>query len=63
MGDIGSDIFSYVQAGKVLSLQSSKYPDGVTQEFASVIQQYIAGRIDADAWQTGMQAAWDKLKQ
>lgn len=63
MGDIGTEIYNYVQEGKVLSLQSSKYPDGVTQEFASVIQQYIAGRLDVEGWQKGMQAAWDKLKQ
>lgn len=63
MGDIGTEVHNYVQAGKVLGLQSSKYPDGVTQEFASVIQQYIAGRIDESAWETGMQGAWDKLKK
>ncbi|MDQ8734147.1 ABC transporter substrate-binding protein [Paenibacillus sp. LHD-38] len=63
MGDIGTEVYNYVQAGKVLGLQSSKYPDGVTQEFASVIQQYIAGRIDESAWETGMQGAWDKLKK
>ncbi|WP_141506576.1 ABC transporter substrate-binding protein [Paenibacillus luteus] len=63
MGDIGTEVYNYVQADKVLGLQSSKYPDGVTQEFASVIQQYIAGKIDASAWETGMQGAWDKLKK
>ncbi|WP_053373694.1 ABC transporter substrate-binding protein [Paenibacillus sp. FJAT-27812] len=63
MGDIGTEVYNYVQADKVLGLQSSKYPDGVTQEFASVIQQYIAGRIDESAWETGMQGAWDKLKK
>ncbi|OMF37226.1 ABC transporter substrate-binding protein [Paenibacillus sp. FSL H8-0548] len=62
MGDIGTEVYNYVQENKVLGLQSSKFPDGVTQEFASVIQQYIAGRIDASGWETGMQGAWDKLK-
>lgn len=63
MGDIGTEVYNYVQADKVLGLQSSKYPDGVTQEFASVIQQYIAGKVDETAWMNGMQASWDKLKK
>ncbi|NIK79461.1 raffinose/stachyose/melibiose transport system substrate-binding protein [Paenibacillus castaneae] len=63
MGPIGTEVYNYVQANKVLGLQSSKYPDGVTQEFANVMQQYIAGKIDETAWQSGMQAAWDKLKK
>jgi raffinose/stachyose/melibiose transport system substrate-binding protein len=63
IGLLGADVQKYVQAGKVYGLQSSKFPDGVTQEFASVIQQYIAGKMDVNAWMQGMQNAWDKLKK
>lgn len=62
IGALGADVFKYVQDGKVYGLQSSKFPDGVTQEFASVIQQFIAGQTDVNGWMQGMQDAWDKLK-
>lgn len=63
IGLLGADVQKYVQEGKVYGLQASKFPDGVTQEFASVIQQYIAGQVDTAAWMQGMQNAWDKLKK
>ncbi|MEK5394936.1 ABC transporter substrate-binding protein [Paenibacillus sp. FSL K6-2859] len=63
IGKLGSDVWNYVKEDKVYGLQSSKFPDGVTQEFASVIQQMIAGKVDVNGWMTGMQAAWDKLKK
>lgn len=63
MGAIGTEVYNYVQEGKVLGLQSSKFPDGVTQEFSNVIQQYIAGKVDEQGFATGLQAAWDKLKK
>ncbi|MCM3783323.1 ABC transporter substrate-binding protein [Neobacillus mesonae] len=63
IGQLGADVQSYVQEDKVYGLQSSKFPDGVTQEFASVIQQLIADQVDVNGWMEGMQAAWDKLKK
>lgn len=63
IGQLGADVQSYVEAEKVYGLQSSKFPDGVTQEFASVIQQLIADQVDVNGWMEGMQAAWDKLKK
>ncbi|ULO06766.1 extracellular solute-binding protein [Paenibacillus sp. 19GGS1-52] len=62
MGDIGTELYKYIDAGKIIGLQSSKFPDGAAQEFGSVIQEYVAGKIDVKAWETNMQAAWDKLK-
>ncbi|MRN51449.1 ABC transporter substrate-binding protein [Paenibacillus monticola] len=62
MGDIGTELYKYIDAGKIIGLQSSKFPDGVAQEFGSVIQEYVAGKIDVKTWETNMQAAWDKLK-
>lgn len=63
IGMLGSDVWNYVKEEKVYGLQSSKFPDGVTQEFASVIQQLIADKVDVNGWMNGMQAAWDKLKK
>lgn len=63
MGDIGTELWNYIEEGKIYALQSSKFPDGVAQEFGSVIQQYIAGKSDVNGWMTNMQAAWDKLKK
>ncbi|WP_373293957.1 ABC transporter substrate-binding protein [Paenibacillus albidus] len=63
IGLLGSDVWNYVKEEKVYGLQSSKFPDGVTQEFASVIQQLIADKLDVNGWMEGMQAAWDKLKK
>ncbi|MNJ64434.1 hypothetical protein D3C77_603830 [compost metagenome] len=62
MGDIGTELWNYIEADQIYSLQSSKFPDGVAQEFGSVIQQYIAGQTDVNGWAENMQAAWDKLK-
>ncbi|MHA6534029.1 ABC transporter substrate-binding protein [Paenibacillus sp. BAC0078] len=63
IGGLGTDVWNYVKQDKVYGLQSSKFPDGVTQEFASVIQQLIAGKSDEAGWEKNMQAAWDKLKK
>ncbi|OKP98888.1 ABC transporter substrate-binding protein [Paenibacillus sp. P46E] len=63
IGLLGADVWKYVKEGKVYGLQASKFPDGVTQEFASVIQELIAGKTDEAGWEKGMQAAWDKLKK
>ncbi len=63
IGLLGADVWNYVKEGKVYGLQASKFPDGVTQEFASSIQQLIAGKVDEAGWEKSMQAAWDKLKK
>ncbi|WP_334073477.1 MULTISPECIES: ABC transporter substrate-binding protein [Paenibacillus] len=63
IGLLGADVKKYVDENKVYGLQSSKFPDGVTQEFASVIQELIAEKTDVNGWMTNMQAAWDKLKK
>lgn len=63
IGLLGADVWNYVKEGKVYGLQASKFPDGVTQEFASSIQELIAGKVDEAGWEKSMQAAWDKLKK
>ncbi|WP_410771692.1 ABC transporter substrate-binding protein [Fontibacillus sp. BL9] len=63
IGMLGADVKKYVDENKVYGLQSSKFPDGVTQEFASSIQELIADKTDVNGWMKNMQAAWDKLKK
>ncbi|RCX20586.1 carbohydrate ABC transporter substrate-binding protein (CUT1 family) [Fontibacillus phaseoli] len=63
IGMLGADVKKYVDENKVYGLQSSKFPDGVTQEFASTIQELIADKTDVNGWMKNMQAAWDKLKK
>ena len=60
---LGADVKKYVDDNKVYGLQSSKFPDGVTQEFASAIQQLVGDKVDVNGWMKNMQAAWDKLKK
>ncbi|MFD3260417.1 ABC transporter substrate-binding protein [Paenibacillus lentus] len=62
MGAIAADLWNYIEEDKIILHQAGKYPDGVAQEFGSVIQQFIAGKSDVNAWAENMQAAWDKLK-
>lgn len=63
IGMLGADVKKYVDDNKVYGLQSSKFPDGVTQEFASAIQQLVGDKVDVNGWMKNMQAAWDKLKK
>ncbi|MFD1175081.1 ABC transporter substrate-binding protein [Paenibacillus puldeungensis] len=63
IGLLGADVKKYVDENKVYGLQSSKFPDGVTQEFASAIQQLVGDKVDVNGWMKNMQAAWDKLKK
>ncbi|WP_106767000.1 ABC transporter substrate-binding protein [Paenibacillus faecalis] len=63
MGDLGTAVWEYVEADKVLPQQSSKFPDGVTQEFANSMQAYFAGKSDVTKMLEDMQASWNSLKQ
>ncbi|MUG67012.1 extracellular solute-binding protein [Paenibacillus campinasensis] len=62
MGDLGSSIYDFVQAGKVLEKHSAKFPDGVAQEFAGSMQAFFAGKSDVNKLLEDMQASWDNLK-
>jgi len=62
MGAVATDLVEYVNRGEAFPNVSGKFPDGVTQEFGSIIQKFLAGEIDAQKWTEEMQAAWDKLK-
>lgn len=63
MGDLGSAVWEYVQAGKVLPRQSAKFPDGVAQEFSGAMQAFFAGKSDANKMLEDMQTSWDSLKK
>lgn len=62
IGELATSLVEYVDRGEAFPNISGKYPDGVTQEFGSVIQKFLAGEVDAQQWTEEMQAAWDKLK-
>jgi raffinose/stachyose/melibiose transport system substrate-binding protein len=56
LGDIAAAIQEYNQAGKALSWNWDKLPDGSTQEFGAAIQAYIAGNTTVEE----MLASFDK---
>jgi len=62
LGALATELVEYVNRDEAFPNISGKYPDGVTQEFGSVIQKFLAGEVDAQKWTEEMQAAWDKLK-
>lgn len=62
LGALGSDVLSYSQAGKTLSWEFNKYPDGAMNEFGSQMQAYVAGKSDKTQLFEGLQQTWDSLK-
>ncbi|MFH2114737.1 MAG: ABC transporter substrate-binding protein [Spirochaetota bacterium] len=63
LGGISRDIIKYAAADKAIPWMFGQFPDGMPNEFADLIQAYIAGR---NSWQTTltmMDAAWQRLKQ
>lgn len=63
MGDLGSAVWEYVQAGKVLPRQSAKFPDGAAQEFSGAMQAFFAGKSDTNKMLEDMQTSWDSLSK
>lgn len=62
LGDLAADVMRYRQVGKVLSWNWFKYPDGVTQDFGSTVQEYIAGRVDKTKMFEELDKDWSKMK-
>ncbi len=63
IGPLGKDIQTYSQAGKTLSWEFNKYPDGAMNEFGSQLQAYIAGKSTKEQLLEGLQQTWDSLKK
>lgn len=61
LGGLGTDLQNYLQEGKTLTWHWEKYPEGVTQDWGSSIQEYSAGRIDRAQLLQAFQDSWDKM--
>lgn len=62
LGDLAADVIRYSQDNKVLSWNWFKYPDGITQDFGSTIQEYIAGSIDKSELFTELDRDWNSYR-
>ncbi|MBP2002235.1 raffinose/stachyose/melibiose transport system substrate-binding protein [Paenibacillus shirakamiensis] len=62
IGPLGKEIQAYSKAGKTLSWEFNKFPDGAFNEFGSQMQAYVAGKSDKAKLFDGLQQTWDSLK-
>lgn len=62
LGDLAADLMKYSDEDKVLSWNFNRFPEGVPQEFGSVMQAYIA-KPDPVKLLEDMQKSWDSLKK
>jgi raffinose/stachyose/melibiose transport system substrate-binding protein len=63
LGDIANDIIAYNQAGKVLSWNWFKFPEGLPQEIGSAMQAYVAKKQTKDEMLTTIENAWNNLRK
>ncbi|MGM0878028.1 MAG: ABC transporter substrate-binding protein [Bacillota bacterium] len=62
LGDLGQSILEYSKAEKTIPWTWFRWPDGSNKEFAGIIQEYAAGKIDYDTALEKFQATWDNMK-
>lgn len=62
LGPIGSDIVKYNEAGKTLQWVFPRFATGLTKDYGSTIQAYIAGELTRDEMLEQMQAEWVNLQ-
>lgn len=63
LGSLADDILAYSNENKTLTWNWFKYPDGVANEFGSIMQAYIGGQKSREQMLVDFQAAWDNLKK
>ncbi|WP_256760051.1 ABC transporter substrate-binding protein [Cohnella sp. WQ 127256] len=63
LGDVGAEIWKYIQEGKVQSLNAPKFPDGVAEEIASAVQAHIGGKLDIAQMYDQINASWKNLSK
>jgi raffinose/stachyose/melibiose transport system substrate-binding protein len=63
LGDLGSDLWKYIEEGKVQTLNAPKFPDGVAQEIASAVQAHIGGKLDIPQMYDQINASWKSLSK
>ena len=62
IGELGTDLSSYINQGKVYGMYHSYYPDGFAQAAGEAVQKLVAGNIDGAAFTRELQNGWDNLK-
>ncbi|WP_372660896.1 ABC transporter substrate-binding protein [Cohnella sp.] len=63
LGLLGMGIKEYLDQGKALGYQYNKFPDGLSKEWGSILQKFVAGKINKDETLVEFQKAWDKLNK
>ena len=61
LGGLGTDLQRYLQEDRLLRWRTMKYPEGVTQDWGSSVQEYAAGRINREQLLQAFQDSWDKI--
>lgn len=61
LGPLGMEILSYTDAGKALSWNWFRFPNGMSPEIASSMQAYIGGKINKQEMLEQFQVNWDNL--
>jgi raffinose/stachyose/melibiose transport system substrate-binding protein len=62
LGDIAIAVMDYSKAGKALSWNWSRLPEGTTQEFGATMQAYIAGKQTKEQMLDAFQKSFDNHK-
>ncbi|GGA31500.1 ABC transporter substrate-binding protein [Paenibacillus physcomitrellae] len=61
LGPLGAEILKYTDAGKTLTWNWARMPNGMPQELANTMQAYIGGKIDKQEMFEQFQTNWDNL--
>lgn len=61
LGALGMEVLNYTDAGKALTWNWFRFPNGMSQEIASSMQAYIGGKIDKRGMLEQFQTNWDNL--
>lgn len=62
IGPLGADLITYIEQGKALNWYFQQLPIGTPQDYASLMQSYIAGRDTREQLLQKLQASYDNLK-
>ncbi|WP_458120285.1 ABC transporter substrate-binding protein [Paenibacillus sp. Z6-24] len=62
LGPIGADIVKYNNEGKILPWIFPKFPMGLSKDYASTMQAYLAGELDRQGMLQQMQEQWVNLQ-
>ncbi|MNK46065.1 Multiple sugar-binding protein precursor [compost metagenome] len=61
LGALGMEVLKYTDAGKALTWNWFRFPNGMSPEFASSMQAYIGGKINKEEMYEQFQRNWDNL--